>query len=263
MKTSLLLLFSLFSFFTLNAQIQQDSIVEKNQVCYKDTSIVDRNISRIDTSYIIRDQFRKGDWELFYDFALTKKMAELHFDKNGNKTGHCVEWYENGKSKSDFDYTNSWFSAFPIGVIYYPTGKIKLERLTENDSLQETSYYEEGKVSRIRKWTRDGLLCSEAQYCENGQLILQYNPTSSTAIPVKKYYCSGSLKAEYSWYVYGYTGPFNEYHENGQMSLKGQFQVIEPNSTVLMARKTGDWIYYDKNGKVVKTEHWSAGKLVK
>ncbi len=263
MKTLLLLIFSLFSFFTLNAQGQNDSTAEKNQVCYKDTSIVDLVYSRTDTSYAIRDQFRKGDWELFYDFALTKKMGEYHFDKNGNKTGHCVEWFENGKTKSDFDYSKSWFNIFPVGAMYYPGGKLKLERHTENDSLKEISYFEQGKISRIRKWTRGGLLCSEAHYCDNGQLNLQYNPTSSTPVPVKKYYCSGKVKAEYSWYVYGYTGSFIEYHENGQMSLKGQFQELPAGSTVFMARKTGDWTYYDKNGKVVKTEKWNAGKLVK
>ncbi len=263
MKTPLLLIFSLFSFFTLNAQGQKDSTAEKNQVCYKDTSIVDLNYSRVDTSYTVREQFRKGDWELFYDFALTKKMAEYHYDKSGNKTGHWIEWYENGKTKSDFDYSTSWFSAFPIGSMYYPGGKVKLQRFTENDSLKETSYFEKGTIFRVRKWTRGGLLCSEAQYCDNGQLIMQYNPTSSTPVAVKKYYCSGKVKAEYSWYVYGYTGSFIEYHENGQISLKGQFQELPAGNPAYMARKTGDWTYYDKNGKVVKTEKWSTGKLVK
>lgn len=256
MKTSIALFFSLFGFFALNAQ-------EKNQACYKDTSLVDRNISRIDTSYNVRDEFRKGDWELFYDFSLTKKMAEYHFDKEGNKTGRNVEWYENGKTKSDFDYSNSWFSAFPVGSMYYPSGKIRLERISENDSLMETSYYEQGKISRIRKWTHGGLLCYEAQWCENGQLIVSYNPTSTTPMPVKKYSCNGKVKAEYTWYVYGYTGSYNEYHDNGQLSLKGQFQELPAGSTTFMARKTGEWIYYDKNGKVVKTENWNAGKLVK
>lgn len=263
MKTSFVFLFSVLSIFTLNAQVVIDAPAEKNQVCYKDTSIVDRDIVRGDTSYVVREQFRKGDWELFYDFSLAKKMGEYHFDKNGNKTGHHIEWYENGKTKSDFDYSNSWFNAFPIGSMYYPTGKIKLERITENDSLNETSYYEQGKISRIRKWTRGGLLCSESQWCESGQLILSYNPTSTTPVPVKKYNCNGKLKAEYSWYVYGYTGSFIEYHENGQISLKGQFQELPAGSTVYMARKTGEWTYYDKNGKVVKTENWNAGKLVK
>jgi antitoxin component YwqK of YwqJK toxin-antitoxin module len=256
MKTSLLFLLSFVSIFTLNAQ-------EKNQTCYKDTSIVDRNISRLDTSYIIRDQFRKGDWDIYYDFSMTKKMAEYHFDMNGNKTGHCIEWFENGKRKSEFDYTNSWFSAFPIGVLYYPNGKIKLERATEKDSLVETSYFEAGKVSRIRKWTKNGLLFSESQWCESGQLLVNYNPTSTIPLPVKKYYCSGKLKSEYNWYVYGYTGTYTEFHENGQISLKGQFQELPAGSTVFMARKTGDWIYYDKKGQVVKTEKWEAGKLVK
>lgn len=236
---------------------------EKNQACYKDTSLVDHVYSRIDTSYSIRTQFRKGDWELFYDFALTKKMAEYHFDNDGNKIGENIEWYENGQTKSDFDYSNSWFKAFPYGKIYYPNGAVRLERAPVNDSLIETSYFEDGKISRTRKWTKTGLLCIEQQWCENGQMIVSYNPTSPVPLPVKKYYCSGKIKSEYNWYVYGYTGSFMEYHENGQVSLKGQFQEIPEGSTVFMARKTGDWIYYDPKGQVTKTEHWSAGKLVK
>ncbi|MDQ3109496.1 MAG: hypothetical protein M3R17_06335 [Bacteroidota bacterium] len=254
MKTFLLSFFLFVSVFTLNAQD------EKNQACYKDTSIVDMNISRSDTSYALRDQFRKGDWELFYDFNLTKKLGEYHFDKEGKKTGHSIEWYENGKTKSDFDYTNSWFGAFPIGSMYYPGGKIKMQRVTENDSLVETTYYEQGKISRIRKWTRGGLLCLETQWCENGQMILTFNPTSSAPMHVTKYYCSGKMKAEYNWYVYGYTGSFIEYHENGQISLRGQFQELPTGGTVFMAKKTGEWTYYDNKGKVVKTENWSKKK---
>jgi antitoxin component YwqK of YwqJK toxin-antitoxin module len=251
MKTSFLFLFLFAGVFSLSAQ------EEKNQACYKDTSIVDISITRSDTSYVIHEQFRKGDWELFYDFALTKKMGEYHFDKDGKKTGHHVEWYENGKQRSDFDYTNSWFNAFPVGSMYYSSGKIKMERITQNDSLVETTYFEKGNVSRIRKWTRKGLLCSEKQWCENGQLILSFDPTATTPQHVTKYYCSGKIKAEYNWYVYGYTGDFIEYHENGQISLKGQFQEIPAGSTMFMAKKTGDWIYYDVNGKVVKHESWS------
>jgi antitoxin component YwqK of YwqJK toxin-antitoxin module len=256
MKT--LLLFSVFTFsvFAMHAQ-------EKNQACYKDTSLVDRATSHFDTTYSIREQFRKGDWELYYDFGLTKKMAEYHFDKNGNRTGENIEWYENGKTKSDFDYSNSWFAAFPNGKMYYSNGAIKLERNPGNDSLVETTHFESGKISRIRKWTKAGLLCLEQQWCENGQLVVSYNPTASAPVPVKKYYCNGKIKSEYSWYVYGYTGSFVEYYENGQVSTKGQFQELPAGSTVFMARKTGDWTFYDTKGKVVKTEHWEAGKLVK
>ncbi len=256
MKTALLVFAFFAGFQVLTAQ-------EKNQACYKDTSLVDHNFSRIDTNYTIRDQFRTGDWDLFYDFGLTKKMAEYHFDKTGNKIGHCTEWYENGKIKSDFDYSNSWFSTFPVGTLFFPKGTIKLDRKVASDSLMETTYSKDGKITRIRKWTKAGLLCVEMQWCENGLLSLNYNPTSAIPLPVKKYYCNGKIKSEYNWYVYGYTGSFNEYYENGQPSLKGQFQELPEGSTVFMARKTGDWIYYDAKGKVTKTEHWSTGKLLK
>ncbi|CAN5303808.1 hypothetical protein BH09BAC5_BH09BAC5_23310 [soil metagenome] len=250
-------------FFVCSTAFLSISAQEKNQVCYKDTSIVERSFSRFDTTYTVRDLFRKGDWEMFYDFGLTKKMADYHFNNEGNKTGNCLEWYENGKSKSEFNYSDSWFPSFPIGKYFYSNGALKMERIALMDTLTETTFFYNTKISKIRKWTKSGLLVQESQWCENGQLVLNYNPTSSIPVPVKKYFCNGKLKAEYNWYVYGYTGAFLEYYDNGQLSLKGQFQELPSGATIFMARKTGDWIYYDTSGNITKTEHWDTGKLIK
>lgn len=256
MKNILLLATSFFAFCQLAAQ-------EVNQVCYLDTSMVEKLVIRTDTSYSLKPQFCTGDWVLYYDFGLGKEYSEFHFDKAGNRSGVWMEWYENGNIKSEWNYKDSWFVAFPIGHSLFPDGKTKIVREVKNDSLVETSYFHGGKLSRIRKWIKTGMLVVETSWYENGQLICCYNPTSATPLPVKKYYANGKLKAEYNWYVYGYTGAYTEYFDNGKISVKGQFQNLPTGANVFMARKIGNWMYYDEKGKVLKTEHWETGRLLK
>lgn len=265
MKAPILLLFSLTASSLLNAQTAKDTTAKINQAYYQDTTIVERIISRSDTTYQVREPFRKGDWDLFWDYSMTKKMAELHFDKKGNKSGRCIEWYQTSKGKkSEFDYSNSWFSAFPVGIMYFPSGNIMMDRVTENDSLVETNYYEGGNISCIRKFTRQGLLCMEEHYCENGTLTFRVNPTSTTPLPVKKYSCTGNLKSEYNWYIYGYSGNYTEYHSDGKtISLTGHYQEYpEGSKGPYLIRKSGDWTYFDNKGKKIRVEKWADGKLV-
>ncbi|CAN5807627.1 hypothetical protein BH11BAC7_BH11BAC7_27860 [soil metagenome] len=266
MKNLVLFSFILLTFFQLNAQVRTVSLGEKSQVWYKDTTVVEivKHLGKENT-YALRPEFKKGDWELFYDEALLIKMAECHFIGNECKTGHWKEWYTNGNPKSDYDYTSSWLDPFPVGMMYYPGGKMQLERVAQNDTLLETSYFESGSISCIRKFSRNGLLFSQAQFYENGKLMVEFNPTSLVPLPVKKYSSGGKLMAEYSWYIQGYSGNYTEYHEDGKtIAVAGHYQQYPKNSTeIRLQKKSGEWNYFDNKGKPVSTETWVNGKLVK
>src|ERR1044072_1831452 len=70
---------------------------QPNQACYKDTSLVREGYFRKDTLYSVRPEFQKGDWNLYWDFALTKIKSEQHYaDVGAKKTGTWKEYYKNG-----------------------------------------------------------------------------------------------------------------------------------------------------------------------
>ncbi len=256
MKKFLFFAAAIATFSSLSAQ-------DVNQSCFLDTALVEPLVSRSDTMYMVKPQFCKGDWEIFYDFQLTKKKAEYHFDKYGNKTGVWKEWHANGKPAAEWNYTGALVRYYPPGKAWYANGSVKTERLQRNDTIFETSFFPDGKTSRIYAWTKDGAMFKSAEWCANGQQIVNYNPTSATPAPVSRYHCNGKVKSQYNWYAFGYVGAYAEFHENGKPAVKGQYEDLPPGTKAQVARKTGEWTYYDSKGNVTKTEKWVAGRLVK
>jgi antitoxin component YwqK of YwqJK toxin-antitoxin module len=239
---------------SLNAQL--------NQACYADTALIDEVVIRKDTSYMVKREYQKGDWNLYWDFALTKPKSEYHYTDKGEKTGTWKEFYKNGKLRAQWDYQTPVVSAFPPGKEWYPSGTVKTERTQTADTVYETQYYSTGKISSYNKWDSKGMWIQHIEYCDNGQVMINYYPTAPSPLPVKKFYCNGQLKAEYNWYAFGYTGIYKEYHDNGKIAVQGQYTEKPSDQIAFMARKTGTWIYYDQSGKVTKKEKWENGKLV-
>lgn len=199
---------------------------------------------------------------MYYDFALTSLKAEYHYSDKGLKTGIWKEYFKNGKLRSEWDYNTPLVKHFPPGKEYYENGAVKVERTQTADSLFEYEYFAGGQRSIFRKWDKNAAQVLEKRWCENGQLIVEYNPTAEP-LPVKRYHCNGKIQSEYNWWMFGYTGIYKEYHANGKISVSGQFTEKPANVTVFMARKTGDWVHYDEKGKVTKTEKWENGRLIK
>ncbi|HTF02856.1 MAG TPA: hypothetical protein VK826_02490 [Bacteroidia bacterium] len=233
-----------------------------NQACYTDTSLVDELIYRRDTVWVIKPAYQKGDWNLYYDFALTKIRSEYHYTDKSVKTGTWKEYYKSGKVRSEWDYNTPLVPLYPPGKEWYEDGKLKIERSQTADTLIEMKYFPNGKLSALKKWDKNGMWTLHKEWCDQGQLMLDYNPTASSPQPVKKYHCNGELRSEYNWYAFGYTGVYKEYHSNGKIAVQGQYTEKPVDQPVFMARKTGEWIYYDDKGKVTKKEKWNNGKLV-
>ncbi len=234
-----------------------------NEVCYNDTSLMEQEITRIGSeAWLLKAAYQKGDWNIYYDFALTKLKAELHYTDKGVKTGIWKEFFQSGKLKSEWDYNTPLVGHFPPGKEFYEDGKLKKERTQTADTLVEYQYFPNGNPSVHYKWNKSASLLLEKRWCENGQVTVAYNPSAATPLPVTKYHCNGKIQAEYSWWMFGYTGAYKEYHSNGKVSVSGQFTEKPPAVSVFMARKTGTWTFYDEKGKVTKTEQWDNGRLV-
>ena len=240
------------------------AFAQPNLTCYRDTSMVDEIIFRVkDTSWVVKPVLQQGDWNIYYDFNLTKIKSEVHYTDKGVKTGIWKEYYKNGALRSEFDYNSPVVSFCPPGKELYQNGKTKMTRTQVADTVLETHYYITGKVSKINTWYKDGRLVRQREWCENGTLIVDYNPTNAEPVAVKKYFCDGQVKAEFNWYAYGYTGAYKEYYQNGKVAVDGMFTEKPKDVTAYVARKTGVWSYYDEKGKVTKKETWENGKLIK
>lgn len=48
-------------------------------------------------------------------------------------------------------------------------------------------------------------------------------------------------------------GPYTRYYENGKLECSGFYK---------QEKKNGTWLFYDRNGKHIRTEQWDSDKLV-
>lgn len=238
------------------------AVAQPNMACFRDTSMVEELIYKKDTVWTVKPEYQKGDWNIYYDYALNKLKAECHYTDQGIKTGTWKEYYKNGATRSEWNYNSPLVPLFPPGKEYFPNGKVKIERTQSADTVTEAQYYANGKMSAYKKWDKKGAWVQHKEWCDNGQLMVDYNPTASVPMAVKKYHCNGAVKAEYNWYVFGFTGAYKEFHPNGTVAVQGQYTEKPADQAVFMARKTGTWTYYDDKGKVTKTEIWDNGKLI-
>lgn len=256
MKRLVLVAFIATSSFSVYAQV--------NEVCYTDTALMVEGFDRKGQSvWALKNEYQVGDWNIFYDFSLKKIKSESHYTTTGVKIGVWKEYYPSGKAQSEWNYDLAISKYYPIGKEYYESGAVKIERTQTADSLFENEYFASGKLCAYRKRDKNAVMVLEKKWCENGQLTLSYNPTSSTIIQVQKFHCNGKTQSEYNWWMYGYVGSYKEYHDNGAVAISGQFTEKPANETVFMARKTGDWTFYDSKRKLTKTETWKNGVLVK
>jgi antitoxin component YwqK of YwqJK toxin-antitoxin module len=235
---------------------------ESNKACYQDTGFVEMAIYKTDTFYQLKEKYRKGDWNLYYDFTLVKPYAEQHFDNYGNRKGVWKMWHSNGTMQSEYTYEGSWLEAFPVGKSWSAEGKVTAENKQANDSVYVTNYYASGKKKNENVYHKAGKLGTITQWCDNGQVMVSYRPTSEQTLPVKKYYCDGKLKAEYNWYVFGFTGKYVEYHPNGKVAVSGTYQDIPAGGKPVIPARNGEWKFFDDKGKMTRQEKWDNGKLV-
>lgn len=236
-----------------------------NEACYLDSSLIESSTSRDGSvTYAVRQSMRKGDWNIYYDFALTKKRSEWHFLADGTRTGIWREYSGNGKLISEWNYSEMRLHNLPPGKEFHADGSLKIERTQNADTVYEYIYYSGGKqLKALSKYDRNGNWIYSRQHCENGQLIVEYNPSIPDPTPIKRFHCNGKIKIEGTIMVTGYTGKFREYNDSGKLITEGQFTERPAGNTgFFIPQKTGEWIYYNSKGQITKKEKWSNGRLI-
>ncbi|MCK6640828.1 MAG: hypothetical protein L6Q81_12160 [Bacteroidia bacterium] len=236
-----------------------------NEVCYLDSSLIQAFHDREGgTYYEVRPALRKGDWTIYYDFALTKKRSEWHFLADGTKTGIWREYTNTGKLTSEWNFSELRLPNLPPGKDFHSDGTLRTERTQTADTVYEYTYYKGGqKLQEIKKFDKRGFWIYRKQVCENGQVIVEYNPSTEDPIPMKRYHCNGNVKIDGTFIMAGYTGKYKEYNESGKLIIDGQYTERPAGFTgYFVPRKSGEWIYYNSKGQVTKKEKWSNGQLI-
>ncbi|HKK42100.1 MAG TPA: hypothetical protein VJ963_06810 [Bacteroidales bacterium] len=188
-------------------------------------------------------------------------------DKTGNKTGHWIKKYPNGKIMYDGIFRDN----HPVGKFsrYDDKGNLESVLIFSDDGSEAdaTMYYPGGKVSSTGKYFNrqkegtwkfyssfDGYLICEENYDHNlrNGLSRKFYPDSTLAESVKyvndrmqgewrQYYPDGQL-SQVSHYNEGKaTGKFQAWFEDGTPSVTGQYENDLRN---------GKWLIYKPDGSV-------------
>lgn len=184
----------------------------------------------------------------------------------GKKNG-IWKYYNNGKLIQQTEYLCN----IKIGneKIYYNSGNImKVNTYKNSNKLFTCSYYENGMIETIIKYK---------YVYDTGT---HENETIQTDVieTVKEFYQAGGIASEYIEGYEGYYGQYIEYHSNGQVKLKENYHLgscegehieyykngrVKRISTYKNDELNGEVQIFNESGKLLITEIWEAGNLVK
>lgn len=149
------------------------------------------------TTFLIGCQLKKVENK----YSNGNKMEEYTINKNGEKEGDYVAYFESGKIKERCTYIKGNYNG--VRTIYFENGNIEIEEpYTENGQLNGIykAYYPEGQL-KIEKLYKDNVIIDK----------------------IKVYYSNGQVKEEVNMENNQENGPFTEYYQNGQIHWKGTY----------------------------------------
>jgi antitoxin component YwqK of YwqJK toxin-antitoxin module len=134
---------------------------------------------------------------------------------------------------------------------FYANGKVAIEALYENDTLQgeRRFYYENGNIESTETYLHGVFHGPYRHYYESGKLALEQTYIDGMLQGLsKKYYPGGALADEVTMLNNEEEGPFVEYYESGVKKTEG-FYTPGPDGPW----EQGELKEYDETGKLVRT----------
>jgi len=187
----------------------------------------------------------------YYDSG--KTWYELNYAK-GKKNGTNTYYHENGNTKEVIVYRDQEREL--KSKLYYENGKPELEKELKNGNpVGEWSYYHpNGQLKRKEQYVMGKVNGPRSSWHANGKLAAEELFSNGNLAGNQKYfYENGNPKEEFSYKMGKINGLVKYYHENGKLASGG---------AQLNDRKTGTWVYYDAQSKLLRTEKWRKGELV-
>ncbi len=203
------------------------------------------------------------------------------FDASGEKHGKWVQTFQGSK---DIKFIGNFHHGTPRDTFryYYRDGTLKALNI----------FGPEGKRSKVRTYHPSGKLMAKGRYIDkkkdsvwayydgegvlsavqefeegtrNGKGIVFYRDGDTARIrhykdsvlhgPWKQYYSNGKLEAKGRFEEGRRAGTLERYYPNGQLKFKGQHDE--------KGFRTGEWTWYEKNGKVERYVIYEQGNVKK
>lgn len=215
-------------------------------------------------------------------FTTTETLAqsrENEVDAQGRRQGAWKTYTPEGVLKFEGQFKDD--KPFGTFTYYYADGKKRAVTTFEEGGKAHTEVYsKEGKKiadgnyidkKRDGLWQFysdfDGALISEEHYKDGqkeGEMINYYPDNGKIAEkvnfvkdwedgPYYQYFEDGKIAAQGTYKAGMLVGDYKFFFMNGKVQLEGKY---------LNGQKEGDWHYYDKEGDLIKTEKFKAGKIV-
>lgn len=192
-----------------------------------------------DTLYLSNDEFQLLEQDQiveltkssghFWVFSITEQDSVLRIE------GH----YNNKQQK-----TAQW-------NFYEPSGLKRVSYSFKNDSLHgAVQFFSQGKIMIDAKY-KNGDLREEWTYDVSGQLLRKVKLKDGVLRGKQEEYKDGILKSV-------------KYYKSCYLFKKGTLANLQRSASYTpQGTPKGKWIYYDRNGKVLSTEKYRKGELVK
>ncbi len=130
----------------------------------------------------------KPEGEEVVQHYVTGEISRTHTEVKGKKQGKMTDYYRDGKIKGERLFEND--QQVGRSVFYYPSGKIKEVQYFDQGKMHggDTVYYELGNPQflrtfehgklhgYIRKWAMDGTVTYEARYAHDTLVEVKGEP---------------------------------------------------------------------------------------
>lgn len=142
---------------------------------------------------------------------------------------------------------------------FYENGELKSITERFEKAVLYKSFYQNGKPCKVQISSINHILIYEEKYCENGQLLVAWNPNSEFPELVIQFDCNGAKFCESYRCRKGYRGEFKLYHSNGVIAESGEYEASDK---PIGDRKTGVWKTFDRTGKLTAEISYNKGEVV-
>ncbi|MFH1159366.1 MAG: hypothetical protein V1733_00250 [bacterium] len=205
---------------------------------------------------------------------IVDRMKINRWDKNGQKQGKWITFWENGKIKTEGtfrdDRKNGYFKEYSekgdlIAIAKYIDGALQPEAEEIQKLEVEKEYYADGKIKKTslyrngilegvsREFSPEGVMTKAIEYHEgikSGEgLVLE---DGSRTGHWREFYPDSALKAEGDYENGNKTGSWKFYHPNGKMEQTGVYNK--------QGKPEGTWKWYHDNGQLQREEIYYHGE---
>lgn len=227
---------------------------------------------------------RDGEWTFY--FAGTQVKGKITY-QNGCPVGKAVRWHKNGEKAEESEYIDC--KAIGSRMMWDKEGRKFFEtRMEGNGKTVEIEWYSNGQMKSMIPYKNGQQYGRVKRWYSNGQreeVVMMKNTRVHGSY--RSWYANGEKQREFFSINNVMSGEYREwdnkgqlvreivemkdkkmievksYWDNGQLKMKGTSNMPPSLSIHQWAQaRHGAWTYWDREGKVMKTENYSAGRLL-